>query len=164
MSIYVESGIEINLTAAQSCETHENYYIWSGVDCIIIEEFQQIWLELKNWNAQEIEDERRDAVRNDFLTKMQSDTYPKKLLDKFLGTCSFLTLTGTPPNAPISYVLLFECPPIDNALRSHLMTRIERLVMPEEIAERPWSHPISVMVVDITRWNSLFDQYPARLL
>jgi hypothetical protein len=164
MSLYTESGIEIDLTAAQSYETHENYYIWSGVDCVIHEEFRQVWLELKNWNAKEIEDERRDAVRDDFLAKMRSDTFPKKLLDKFLGTCSFLTLTGTPPNAPISYVLLFECPPIDTALRGHLMTRIGRLVVPMARPERPWSHAISVVVVDVTEWNSRFPQYPARLL
>jgi hypothetical protein len=164
MSLYTESGIEVDLTAAQSHETHENYYIWSGVDSVIIEEFQQVWLELKNWNAKEIEDERRDAVRDDFLAKMRSDTYPQKLLDKFLGTCSFLTLTGTPPNAPISYVLLFECPPIDTALRSHLMTRIGRLVLPKERPERPWSHAISVIVVDVAEWNVRFPQYPARLL
>jgi hypothetical protein len=167
MSIYTDENktIEINLTAEPRHEAHDTINsIWGGVDFIIEETDRQIWLEMKNWNAKDIEEERRDEVRASFLSKMASNEYQNYLRGKFWGTCSFLTLTGMPPNAPILYVLLLEPTPKDSILRENMMKNMRSKLPPNGVTARPWRHSISVVVVDVDEWNSRFPQYPARLL
>jgi hypothetical protein len=177
MSLYTESGIEIDLTNATAHEKHDAINtIWGGVDFVIEEANQggvdfiigeidrQIWLEMKSWSPRVIPPHRRGGQRRSYLSKMKSKEFPKSLREKFLGTCSFLTLTGNPPNAPILYVLLLESAPTDTALRVHMMTRLRSLIPTRGVTARPWSHTISVVVVDVAEWNSRFPQYPARLL
>jgi hypothetical protein len=165
MSIYTESGIEIDLTNTPTHEKHDAINtVWAGVDFVIDETNRQVWLEMKSWSSRVISPHRRGGQRRSYLSKMRGGKFPKELREKLLGTCSFLTLTGNPPSAPLLYILLLESAPTDTALRVHMMTRLRGLVPTRGVSARPWQHPISVIVVDVAEWNVRFPQYPARLL
>ncbi|WP_394794990.1 hypothetical protein [Armatimonas sp.] len=165
MSVYQESGIELDLSATPQHEKHDTINtVLGGVDFQIIEPTGQLWLEMKSWSPNVIPTHRRGGQRRSYLSKMRSGKFGRELREKFLGTCTFLTLTGAPPAAPILYVLLLESTPADSALRSHMMTRMRSMLPRSGSRARAWMHTIEVVVVDTTEWNARFPSYPARLL
>jgi hypothetical protein len=162
--IYTESGIEIDLTRANMHEKHDAVNtVLSGVDFVFTDaRNNQYWLEVKNWSSAVIPPQRRGGQRRSFLAKMNSRTFPQELRQKFLGTCTFLALTGTPPAVPIIYIMLLESTATDSALRSHMMTRMRSLLPRNGTRQRPWRHPVEVAVVSVAEWNARFPDYPAR--
>ena len=165
MSVYQESGIALDLSAAPWHEKHDAINsVLGGVDFQIIEPTGQLWLELKSWSFNVIPAHRRGGQRRSYLSKMRSGKFGRDLREKFLGTCTFLTLTGASPNEPIVYVVLLESTPADSALRSHMMTRMRSLLPRTGPKTRPWQNSIEVAVVDVSEWNARFPSYPAQLL
>lgn len=162
MSVIVESGIEIDFTPAVSVVKHDLLNsVWPGVDYIIDDGAQEIWLEIKNWEPTGMSAKRRGGQRWSFLCKMRSKTFfREELRGKFLGTTSFLCYTGTPPIRPVLYVVLLESPRFDPVLMPHVNDRMRGLLRPH-VAWRP---PIAVAVLNVSEWNSRFPHYPARTL
>ena len=149
MSVYQESGIELDLSAAPWHEKHDSVNtVLGGVDFQIIEPEGQLWLELKSWSFNVIPSHRRGGQRRSYLSKMRGRKFQLELREKFLGTCTFLTLTGAPPAA----------------LRSHMMTRMRSLLPRSGSRIRPWKNLVEVIVVDVAEWNARFSHYPASLL
>ena len=166
MSVYQESGLELDLSRASIQEKHDTVNtVLRGVDFQIIEPTGQLWLEIKSWSTNVIPPHRRGGQRRSYLAKMQSGKFALDLREKFLGTCTFLTLTGNPPTSPITYVLLLESTTMDSALRSHMMTRMRSLLPRYGPRSRPWTQPpLEVIVVDVADWNAHYPSYPVRLL
>ena len=103
MSVYVESGIELDLSRALAHEKHDVVNrVFGGVDFIIETGSEALWLEIKSWARNVIPPHRRGGQRRSYLVKMKNKEFPNELRGKFLGTCSFLTLTGAPPSGKIT--------------------------------------------------------------
>ena len=173
MSVYVESNIEFDFTAATTVIEHDkatpthpggpvhNNSIWPGVDfCIEDASGDWIWLEVKNWNPTHITPNRRGGSRWSFLCKMRSNEYAREMRAKFLGTTAFLAWKNAFPLAPTRFVLLFEPPhPLDAALLGSRITRMQGL-----IPRRHWAQPITVSILTVREWNRRMGIYPARAL
>ena len=136
MSLYVESSITFDLTAAVTVIEHDKATpthlgglvhgnsIWSGVDfCIEEATGSWIWLEVKNWDQTHIPPARRGGSRWSFICKMKSREFLREMRGKFLGTTAYLALTGSLPSTSIQFALLFEPPTVvDSALIGSRMT------------------------------------------
>lgn len=166
MSVYRESGIDLDLTAATAHEKHDAVNrVFGGVDFVIEATGQSIWLEMKSWSPSRFFPRKRGGQRRSFLAKMGSGKFVGELRGKFLGTCSFLTLTGSAPSGKIVYALLLESDPGDAALRSHLMTRMRGQLPTHGPANRPWAAgtKVYVAVLDVNEWNARYAEFPASL-
>ena len=166
MSVYRESGIDLDLTAATAHEKHDAVNrVFRGVDFVIKAADQSIWLETKSWSRNVIPPHRRGGQRRSFLAKMASGKFTGELRGKFLGTCSFLALTGAPPSGQIVYAIILESDPGDAALRSHLMTRMRGQLPTHGPATRPWAvgTEVHVAVLDVHEWNARYAEFPASL-
>lgn len=174
MSVYVESNIEFDFTAATTVIEHDKLTpthsggsvhgnnVWPGVDfCIEETSGGWIWLEVKSWDPTRIVPNRRGGSRRSFICKMRSNEYAKEMRGKFLGTTAFLAWKNALSLAPTQFVLLFEPPhPLDVALLGSRITKMRSL-----LPNRPyWAQPISVAVLTVSQWNLRYVPYPARVL
>ncbi len=147
MSVFEESGLEFDFSAAISATKHDTVNtVFKGVDFVVTDRDGHLWVEVKSWSPNVIPPHRRGGQRRSYLSKMGR-------LGRRGGT-----LTGAPPNAPVRYVMLLESVPTDAALRSHLMTRM-RNVIRRQGAASPWTHPVEVAVVDVAEWSARFSMY-----
>jgi hypothetical protein len=162
VSIVVESGIEIDLTHARNYVKHDDVNrIWPGVDFVIDNGAETLWLELKNWEPFDLPPHRRGGQRRSFLCKMRSNVFFREtLLRKFLGTTAYMSFTGAMPTMPVVYIILLESPKLDSALRLHANNRMRELLRPHAA----WTPAIRVAVLNVADWNALYPQYPARTL
>lgn len=160
--IYQESGIEFDLSAGVSHSKHDAVSTFlPAVDFLIEEPTRWIWLEVKNWEPSTLAPSKRGGARWSFLCKLKSKHFfNEELRGKFLGTSTFLVLTGNHPVAAITYVILLESPKLDAALKLHATQRMRQLLRPQY----PWVHPVNVAVLDLAEWNLRFPAYPARRL
>lgn len=171
MSLFVESNITFDFTAARAViehdksvpthsggDTHGNNK-WPGVDfCIEEASGSWIWLEVKSWDPAHIPPIRRGGNRRSFLCKMRSNAFLLEMRGKFLGTTAFLAWTGTLPACTTHFVLLFEPPHVlDAALLGSRMARLR-----EQIQDRRWLPPVTVSVLTLSEWTARFGRdYPA---
>lgn len=172
MSLYVESNIEFDFTAALRVLEHDKALdpanplrqgntTWPGVDFCLEEVSGWIWLELKNWDPAHVDPRRRGRDRWSFICKMKSDTFAKDMRNKFLGTTAFLAWTNAFPLAPIRFIMLFEPPyPMDSALLGSRTLRMRDHIPNRRI----WQQPVHVSVLTLREWKLRFPHYPARLL
>jgi hypothetical protein len=171
VSVYRESGIDLDLTAATAHEKHDAVNrVFGGVDFVIDTGGatlfpESLWLEMKSWSPSRFVPRKRGGQRRSFLAKVGSGKFTGEFRGKFLGTCSFLTLTGAPPTGKIVYAMLLESDPGDSALRSHLMARMRGQLPTRGPANRPWSAgtEIHVAVLDVNEWNARYAEFPATL-
>ncbi len=168
MSIFPESGIEFNFSQAITAEQFDAVNrAFPSVDFLVTDAHGQLWVEVKSWRIKRFPTRNRGGQRRSFLAKMRlgkEAPFPRDLREKFLGTCTQLTLTGNPPAISILYVMVVESDhPLDSQLRVHLMDRM-RQQLRTNARHNPWAFPISVAVVDVAEWNALLSSYPARIL
>lgn len=121
---------------------------WPGVDFREEEDQGWIWLEVKNWGGR---------MRGSFAHKMRSKEFAEEIRSKFLGTTAFLAWNERFMPAPVRYVLLFEPP---NTSDPALLAPFQDLVRSEMPTSRALN--ISVHVMNIEKWNSIFPSYQAR--
>ena len=164
MSVFQESDLEFNFTAAVSATKHDAVNnVFPGVDFIvnfIVEETAcWLWVEVKNWEGASVPARRRGGQRWAFLAKMKSDRYFKEILrGKFTGTLAYLTLTGNPPQNAILYIALLESPRMDSALMLHANHRLRGLVERQSL----WTIPVNAAVLNLSEWHARFPDYPTR--
>jgi hypothetical protein len=168
VSVFQESGIEFDFTAASSAEKFDSASrVFPSVDFLVTDTYGQLWVEVKSWRVSRFPPRNRGGQRRAFLAKLRlgkDAPFPRELREKFLGTCTQLTLTGTPPTTDICYIVVLESDrPLDSQLRTHLMDRL-RQQLRTSARQNPWVFPISVAVVNTAEWNQQLSFYPARLL
>ena len=174
-----ENGIAFDFGAALSCDKHDaTHNVFDGVDFIVKEAGQFIWLEVKNFEKSSFTPAERDEAEQKFLAKMtqrkrdkeEYDFFRDELRAKFIGTAAFFWLTGVPVTMPIVYVILLKSPRFDSALRLHATSSMRRLIPSNGTKAARWTTPIpfhrlaqvvNVAVVDAAEWNARFPQYPA---
>ena len=120
MSIYVESGFRFDFSAAQGCvihdkaEPHDGNTFWSGVDFRIFEPNCEIWIEVKSWRLGRVADQTERKRRSaDFNSKFLSDRiieFRDDIVNKFLGTTSYLAWSGKGVPERVQYVVFLEPP------------------------------------------------------
>lgn len=167
MSVFIESHIEFDFTHAVSAAAHDERSggqgnnIWNGVDFCLQDGAEQLWLEVKSWNAAHIDPRNRGGSRRSFLSKMKSKVFTQEMRNKFIGTTAFLAWTNNFTPAPTRYVLLFQPP---HALDAALLVTFQNRIKSQVPNPRVWQQPIYVAVLDLDEWNRRYPEYPARLL
>ena len=182
----VESEIEFDFSSALSCQQHDKTHtVIDGVDFILEEGDEVIWLEVKNFEKRSLPAKMRGGARRSFLAKLKTnrtvnkkkyrDFYIDELRAKFIGTLAALWLSGTPPTKPILYIVLLESPRFDSALKLHANSRMNTLIPSRGSVKARWivptpvstsfpHPPVRVAVMDSTDWNDRFPAYAARVL
>lgn len=158
----IESDIAFDFSAAVWCEKHDQTNtVFPGIDFIIEEVDQQIWLEVKNWEGASVPLQRRGGQRRSFLAKIVSRAYFNDTLRaKFIGTAAYFAFTGRLPSKLVLYIVLLESPRMTADYKSLAQTRLRGLIE----RSRLWSVPVTTTVVTLADWQALFPQYPARAL
>jgi hypothetical protein len=165
--ILTEPGFEVDFTAAMTAEYHDHRghgnSIWNGVDFVVEDTADYLWVEAKAWHPLAIPPHRRGGARWSYICKMRSKPFAQEMRGKFYGTAAFLSLVGrfpsNPPPKPIRFVLLFEPPkPLDAALLVTMNTRMSNLIQRKGV----WNRPVYVAVLDLAQWNARFTAYPGR--
>ena len=167
MSVYTESGIAFDFSAAVSHQKHDAplvNQVWEGVDFIIEEPDRWIWLEVKNWEPSTMLPRERSGARRTFLAKMRpvNGFFTQVLRAKFVGTVAFLCLTGAAPTKKVLYVMLLESPKLDSAMKTRAGDIMRSQIPKKGPLNVPWRIRVSVLVLSLADWQSTFVQYPAQ--
>ncbi len=169
MAVVVESGIEIDFTAAAAVLRHDGVgpgcdgnTTWKGIDFRVDDTGRWLWVEVKSWDpAIVLPPRRRGGAQRSFVAKMKSKPFADEMRGKFWGTTAFLSWTARFTPSDVVFVLLFQPPrPLDKALLGTFQTRMQSLV-PRTI---PWTHSLTVAVMDVADWNARFPTYAARVM
>jgi hypothetical protein len=167
MSIFQESGIEFDFSQAITLIKYdEENRVFPSIDFLITDLQGQLWIEIKSGRLSRFPARFRGGQRRAFLAKMKQrkdQPFARELREKFMGTCTYLALTGNPPASSICYIMLLESMPTDKALRIHMMDRMQKLLR-TNTRKPPWIYPVSVVVLDVAEWNARLPEYPARLV
>lgn len=163
-----ESDLLFDFSAAIWCDKHDaTNHVFPGMDFIVKEAHQQLWVEVKNWEGVSIPASRRGGQRRSFLAKLKSNVYFKETLRaKFIGTCAYLALTDAPLREDVTYVALLESPRMDAALMLHATTRLRALVKRDTLwhitnaSGNRAALIVNAAVMNVTEWNMRFRDYP----
>lgn len=166
-----ESGIEFDFSKALSVKVHdkalsqggEGNTLWKGVDFRVEVPNQSLWIEVKSWDYKIIDPWRRGGQQRSFVSKMRSQQFGNEIRSKFYGTSAFLAWTNNFQPKDTVFVILFQPPrPLDKALLGTFMQ--QRIAPAFPLRNAPWTHRVSCVVVDLDDWNSLYPEFPARIL
>jgi len=93
---------------------------------------------------------------------MKSEKFGLELRSKFFGTAAFLAWTGQFIPSKVTYVVVLEPPRLlDKAL---LGTFMQQRLAPAFPSPNAWIHPLNCIVIDVSDWNLLYPNLPARIL
>ncbi len=176
MTLYQESGFRFDFTAASHSAIHDRggpdednlntatprdgNTFWPGIDFRVTEDSREVWVEVKSWSYKLIlqKDERLKA-RKDYTRKMGADEFRADILQKFLGTTSYLAWSGMTVPTRVFYVVFLEPP--DRSSAALLLPFQDKLRHEFKNAQaRPWGGKIKYEVVDLARFRALFPTYP----
>ena len=176
MTRYKESGFWFDFTAANHSAIHDKgspdednsnaatprdgNTFWRGVDFRVTEDTRAIWVEVKGWNSRQIfQQGRRGASRLDFERRLKANELRDEIIDKFLGTTSYLAWSGMGLPDRVFYVVFLEPP--DRGSAPLLLPFRDRLRDEFKNAQaRTWGRRIEYEVVDLARFQTLFPNYP----
>lgn len=94
---------------------------------------------------------------------MAADEFREDIFNKFLGTTSYLAWSGLGIPDHVFYVVFLEPPnqgsaPLVNVFRERLRNEFKNA------QATPWGQKIRYEVVDLTRFQTLFPNYPVTRL
>ncbi len=178
MRLYKESGFLFDFTAANHSTIHDKggpdednpdaaitrdgNTFWHGVDFRVMEDSQEVWIEVKSWSTQQINQQMAwRSIDKDYKTRTKANELRDEIIDKFLGTTSYLTWSGTGIPNRVLYVVLLQPPnrrsaPLLLPFRDRLRDKFKNA------QSRSWGGRIVYEVVDLAQFQSLFPHYPVR--
>ena len=163
MRIVEESGIEFDFTAAESVmrpDKEPSGGVWPNVDFRVDEGERELWIEVKSWHPSRFKTQlERIAKTKEFIGKLSSDEFGRRIVSKFLGTTAYLAWTGEFAPKKVVYVVLLDSA---HPRRSPLLVSFKDRLKPRFPTTPPWTHSITHVVMDLETFQARFARYPCR--